>query len=217
MWRKYSWFVAAIAIAAGGLVQGTISARWGTPADVTAAASWLESLPRTIGNWDGTDFEFSSDELTAAEVVGCLSRRYVNRLDGNTITLLIFCGRPGPISLHQPTVCFPSSGMSLEDSPTLCQITANGTTAELWRGDFVKRAAGVPFYLRTFWTWHGKGGWQVPANPRVAFAREPYLLKMYVTQEFEGSGPQPAADACQDFIRDVITELQSVLPSQTAA
>src|SRR5579863_1142930 len=217
MWRKYSLVMAAITIIVGGIVQGTISARWGTSADLIVAAESLKSLPTTIGSWDGSDIELSADVLQAAEVTGCLSRRYVNRIDGNTLMLQIFCGRPGPISLHPPTVCFPSAGLSLEASPTRCQVVTGKTTAELLRGDFVKQEAGVPLRLRTFWTWHGRRGWQVPTNPRMTYARDPYIFKMYITKSFEGPGPQPAEDGCLDFIREVITELQAVLPPQAAA
>ncbi len=221
MWQKYSVTIAAIAMFAGGVAQGMLSHRWGTPANVIAAAESLKSVPKTIGTWDGTDFELSEEMLKTAEVTGCLSRRYVNRLDGNTVTLLIFCGPPGPISLHPPTVCFPSAGLALDAAPARCDVDAGTVAAEMWRGDFVKHAEGGPVRLRTYWTWygsrgHGQRGWQVPANPRVTFAREPYLFKMYVTRAIEGPVPRAEKDVSLDFIRAVITELQSVLPQASA-
>jgi len=216
MLQKYSVAIAAIMMIASGVVQGIMSERWGTSADVETAAETLKSFPTTIGVWDSSEFELSANMLKTAEVAGCLSRRYVNRVDGNTITLLIFCGRPGPISLHPPTACFPSAGLSLEAPPTRCRVSADGIVAELWQGDFVKQTGGIPVRLRTFWTWHGKDAWQIPANPRVTFAREPYIFKMYITRVLEGPGPRPAEDPCQDFIRLVITELQNVLPPPAA-
>lgn len=212
MWRYVPVVVSAIALVAGGIIPGrATTARQG---DIGAAVSALQALPATIGNWEGTQFEFPTDQLITADVAGCLSRRYVNRVDGNEITLIIFCGRPGPISLHAPTVCFPSAGLNLESDPARCTVSVDGISAEFWTGDFVKVDGGVPVRLRTYWAWHGNGAWQIPTNPRLTFASQPYIYKMYVTQAVDGSRANSADDPCRIFIRTILPDLQHVLGSQ---
>jgi Protein of unknown function (DUF3485) len=201
-----------MAIAAGGFVQShTTTAR---SVDIQPAVRALQTVPADIGAWEGSDFDFPADQLRVAEITGCLARRYINRLDGNEITLLVFCGLPGPVSLHAPTVCFPSAGLNLEGEPIRCTVSAGGISAELWSGDFVKLDGGVPVRLRTCWSWYGNQAFQIPANPRMTFARSPYLCKIYVTQAIEGNRPIAADDPCRAFIQAALPDLSRALNPQ---
>jgi hypothetical protein len=218
MWRRLSIVVSAVALVAGGVIQGHINSRWQSGHELMSAFPTIETLPTTIGNWEGQDFDFPEDQLRTADVLGCLSRRYVNRVDGTTINLLLFWGRPGPIALHPPTVCFPSSGLHLDALPVRTVVHSEGIAAEFLFGVFSKLEGGVPVRLHTYWTWsgrkrHGRNGWLVPDNPRMAFAREPYLFKMYVTHAIQGARRSSDEDACVDFIQLVLPELERVLPA----
>src|SRR5258708_6089628 len=170
MRRNVSIVISALALIAGGVIQGNIVSRWRQPEEMTNSFASLNTLSTAIGAWEGRDFDVPDDQLKTAEVMGCLARRYVNRVDGKTINVLLFWGRPGPVALHPPTVCFPSTGLVLDAPPTRAVVQSEGISAEFLNGVFSKLVAGVPVRLHTYWTWHGRSGWQAPDNPRVSFA-----------------------------------------------
>jgi hypothetical protein len=80
--------------------------------------------------------------------------------------------------------------------------------------DFRKEPSAVPLHIRTYWSWFGSGSWQVPTSPRVAFARQSRLFKMYVTQSTAGARRDSSDDACLKFIQSALPELQRAVQSR---
>ena len=126
------WLALALGVfltLSAGVLYGQYSQRWGPPADLTAAAAHLASLPHQIGNWKLA--EESPMENSAVEMLQCagyVNRRYVNQQTGQTINLAIIVGPPGPTAVHTPEICFSSRAYDvqgdrqkivLESSPTL--------------------------------------------------------------------------------------------------
>jgi Protein of unknown function (DUF3485) len=97
-------------VIAAGLVRGQWTRRWATSHAVEVALARLERVPVTLGNWRGRSLELDREQLTTAEIAGSIARRYENRRTGATVTVLLVCGRPGPISVHSPDICYPGAG-----------------------------------------------------------------------------------------------------------
>src|SRR5947209_2410247 len=100
-----------VIVTLSGVVHGVWTNRWGTAKAVQEAAEKLEkNVPMTIGEWDGQAKEMTEREIAIGEIDGYVSRSYVNRRTGSMVSLLIVCGRPGPISVHTPDVCYGGAG-----------------------------------------------------------------------------------------------------------
>ena len=52
------------------------------------------------------DMPAEAYEAAAAELEGWLARRYLHRRTGVVVHVLLLCGRPGPLSVHTPEVCY---------------------------------------------------------------------------------------------------------------
>src|SRR4051812_21450508 len=101
--KRYLPVIAAVVVLLfSGLVHGIWTERWTGREDLKAAAARLHQLPRKLGDWEGEDLQTAS--RSANGLTGALSRRYVHRPTGRTVTIFVGCDRPGPVSIHTPDV-----------------------------------------------------------------------------------------------------------------
>lgn len=212
--RRLLPYLAAIGLILGsGAVSGVWTERWRPSSAIQEAVARLEKVPMNVGDWQGRPSELDRRQLEAGNISGHLLRTYVNRKTGEELTTLVVCGRPGPISVHTPDICYQGAGYALERSPERVTVAADGSAGagEFFRGDFLKTTGAVPSGLRILWSWNGGGGWRAAENPRLAHAASGALYKLYVVRQFSGGGPTRVGD-------DVGIEfLRAWLPAADAA
>lgn len=199
-----------------GIVHGVWTDRWSDRSDLVQAAVALSDLPLVLGDWEGIDLEQGADRDTA--LAGTLSRRYTHRATGKVVSIYFGCGRSGPASVHTPEVCFAGSGYEVERPMAIAVPQgANMPKGEFWTARFVKEKAAGRTSLRLFWAWNARGEWKVSDNPRVAFAGERLLHKLYLIREM--SGPDEAADTDPsiEFMRELLPALQATCFRQPPA
>ena len=183
-------FLAATLAAA--VVQGRASGRWTPlpPLDPYIAA--LAAVPAQIGEWQGTDTVLDDpDSLKRGGIDGYLSRRYRDRRTGDEMVVLVVCGRPGPISVHTPDVCYRGAGFTAVGEAARADYPLADRKLTLWNLRFhppASRAGDADLEIR--WGWLAGQGVEAPVNPRIAYAGSPALYKLYVIQERR---PQAAA------------------------
>jgi hypothetical protein len=194
---------AAIVLIASGVVHGVWTDRWSDQGDLAESAQRLERLPIAIGEWHGTPVEMESDANSG--LAGMIARRYVHAKTGKAVTILLACGRPGPVCTHTPDVCYAGSGYEVEKPKrfALASVTAQAPP-EFWTARFVKERAAGKTNLRIFWSWHGAQSWQVADNPRLSFAGEKVLYKLYLVREMIQPDEPLDGDACIEFMQDFL-------------
>jgi hypothetical protein len=201
--------LAALPLIVGyGVVEGLWTNRWHSSGELKRAAARLDTVPLTIGEWQGDVQELEPWQVEKAELEGYLMRRYVHATSGEAVTVLLVCGRPGPISLHTPDVCYRGIGytpVKPEERKTL--EAGGGRTAEFWDATLQKRDAPAPDRLHIRWAWSATGEW-VAESPRARFARRAALFKLYVLQQLPGDDVQPTVDHAAHFLRLFLPELE---------
>jgi hypothetical protein len=209
MTRYLFLLVLGAAILADGYVCGRLSGRWNNNDEPARAAVRIQKLPLTLGKWQGETMELNQGVVERAGFTGYVFRRYTNEGSHAAVTMLLACGLPGPLSVHTPEVCYGASGYSLTGNPE--RWTPNqsdsATTAEFWKATFVRRDPNVSDKLRVVWSWNHKGIWGTADSPRWTYAGAPVLYKLYVTQEYSPRDDATDGEACLDFIRDCLSEL----------
>lgn len=211
MKRLITFSLVILAIVASGVVHGMWTDRWGAPLDVAAVATRIGEIPDDLGDWQGQPLE--QDSRPPKGVAGHLHRRYVNRRNGETVTVAIVGGRPGPISIHTPDACYGANGFEVATRTRYALPHEPGEpAAEFWAANFQKNRASERTQLRIFWAWSCDGTWQATDNPRLTFAREPILYKLYLIRELM-SPDQPLSpeDPCVALMQQLGPELQKVL------
>lgn len=218
MIRQLPYVIAVLLVLGAGAVQGVWTDRWSTSQELENAAARLEQVPMSFGDWVGTAQEFDAKEYARAGIVGGLFRRYTNRETGATVSVLIVCGRSGPISVHTPDVCYKGAGYSQLANYERAPVEGTKDNAFWWLR-MQKQNTIIPEYLGIHFAWSPDGEWHAtPVDAaRFTYAKYPYLYKLYVVRDLATT--EGSAEAAEDiaFIGQFIPELRKALfPSQPA-
>jgi hypothetical protein len=212
--RNLLLLVVAAVVVVDGYVYGLWTDRWAGSKELAAAAARVERIPLTIGDWKGETLELDPAAVEVAAFSGYVLRRYENQRTGAAVNMLVACGRPGPLSVHTPEFCFRGAGFRITTEGAARESLASessGTSCEFFKATFEPENAAVPERLRVLWSWHRKGAWVAPDNPRWRLAGMPVLHKVYVTQAFLPRNDTTDGEACRDFLRDLLPELDKLL------
>ena len=205
--RAILLIVALLMLAASGIIQGFWTDRWGASTQLAEAVARLERVPRYVGEWGADpkkDPPISDEELENAEVVGHLSRIYHHPTKGD-VNLLLLCGRPGPIAVHSPEICFPGEGFNLE----------GGESVRVAKAEFRMIRVGknklLPEHLRVFWSLSSGNGWSTPEDPRLTFVGSRFLYKLHVVRRLEKPDEPVKDDPTVEFLQVLLPILDEHL------
>jgi len=200
-----------------GMAQGWMTYRWTTNTAVMDAVSLLEHVPAQIGDWTSVDHEMPENEIEVGRIEGYVKREYVNGLTGARVHLLLMCGESGPISLHPPTVCFSGQGYHVVGQESHLSVKdGEGCSFDFHEADFGNSAIDDPTLTRLYWAWSTDGEWETPANPRVDFAGEPVLFKLYVSEQWVPSGIVNDTGVAESFMDEMLPVVRSALKRQVS-
>jgi hypothetical protein len=221
--------VIAIALVLGtGVVRARWASRYADTRDLKAAAERLAAVPPNAGDWIGTTRPFDVSMYKAAGIQGALMRTYRNQQTGQEMTLLIVLGRPGPIAVHTPDICYGGAGyrMLSDHIPVTVDGPSDSVLGQFWKLRMAKTEAAVPENLNVTYGWSADGRWQAPErDARFAFADALVLFKLYAVRTVppaivaKGEKVETETDPTADFLRAFLPELNRTLfpPAGAAA
>jgi hypothetical protein len=163
-----------------GALAGVWANRWGLSMSTREAAERLQSVPLALEGWEVHEMTLTDAEQRVGEIEGYLHRRYVNRATGAVVSVLVLCGRPGPISVHTPEVCYGGGGW---EQLAKSRWSPGAGPFEFDVLDMRKQGPTTSTQLRLYMAMGSRGAWSVPKRPRLAFAGQSALFKIYVTHE----------------------------------
>ncbi len=203
--------VVGVGVVAAAVAHGSLTGRWRPLLPLDGFTARLADVPKQVPGWAGEDVPLAdAEDLPRAGIAGHLHRRYTRGGTSDAVTVLIVCGRPGPISVHTPDVCYRSAGYTAVGDIDAPAVLVGARPVPCQRLRFRPPAGRVGAGdLEIRWAWSGSAGVSAPANPRIAFAGEPALYKLYVIRE-TGAG-KPAADPSEQFLSTFIPALEDAL------
>jgi hypothetical protein len=207
--RSLPAVVAVVFVTTSGLVHGLWSGRWSDGDILREATARLTLIPLIASEWEGRDLPMNPRQLKNAEVSGALQRHYVNRRSGSVVALTLLCGRPGPISVHTPDICYRSSGYE-EVGQAARYSSPENPGIDLWIRRFQKQTA-IPTQLRIFYGWTTNGVIEAPHSPRLTFAGRPVLYKLYLVRELLKANESIDSDPALDLLRVLRPQLRTTL------
>jgi hypothetical protein len=200
-------------VVVGGIVHGFWTDRWIRSRAPAEGAERLKTVPLSVGDWEGKTLSSSS---SPEAIAGQLYRRYVHRLNGTVITVALFTGLPGPVSIHTPDVCYKASGFQVASPLKYKYAGARGQpAAEFWTADLQKIKATEKLHQRIFWAWTTDGVWRAASDPRWEFAAKPILYKLYLVREMTSADEPLEEDPCIDLLHDLLPQLQKYVFSRS--
>jgi hypothetical protein len=210
----------ALALLAGDvLLYGSWTNRWTSSRELDEAVARLKAAPKELGEWQAEDLELSNREVAQAEIAGYLFRRYKNQRTGEAITILLLCGRSGPMSVHTPDICYRGAGYSQVGGEARTEVLRAGAEqpTKVWSANFAKEGPLTTSRLRISWAWKAQQSWEAPDNPRLAFAGRSALYKLYVVRQLNSSSERAEEELCQDFLSQLLPQLDRVLSSASVS
>lgn len=207
MLRLFPLIAGGTLLVLGGTVHGLWTDRWGASAAMRAAADRLQTVPLQVADWDGQDVEMNARHLAVADVAGHLSRRYVQRSTGSEVSVILLCGRPGPLAVHCPEVCFAGAGYGMDGAREKWTTPAGG---EFWVATF-RKPGPDPQALRIFWAWGTVGDWVASEHPRWQFSPAMPLYKLYVARPLVQPNEPFDAEPARRFLQAFVPELRKHL------
>jgi hypothetical protein len=211
MYRAILTACSAAFLVVSGVVHGLWTDRWTQDSEqIRVAAEKLALVPTTIGKWEGSDIQADNDPRLG--LAGVLARRYVHQENGKVVTVYLACGRAGPVCIHAPNACYIADGYAETESPHRVRVAGSGDpAAEFWTARYQRKRSDGESNLRIYWSWHDAKSWQVADNPRVAFAGEPVMHKLYVLRELSRATEPADGDICTEFMQELLPVLEQSL------
>jgi hypothetical protein len=213
MFRSLHMLVALLLIIGTGLAHGLWTHRWLHTDEPQASAARLNQLPLEFGTWRGMDSPVPPSALAIGEIVNYKQRRYFNRATGAEFTVLVVCGKPGPISVHTPEVCFPGAGFRMIGEPSAVSLALGDDfpQAEFRTARFQKQNSTEKVEMEAFWSWTTDGHWEAPSYPRLTYGRFPALFKVYIIRMVNSNRDAPEEDlkGARAFMVELTKAIQS--------
>jgi hypothetical protein len=201
----------SLALILSGLVHGRWTDRWTTSTAPAEAATRFDKVSEfVIGEWGKGEPIDAARTPADDQIAGTLQRRYKNGRN-QELAIVLVCGRPGPVSIHSPDICYTASGFTV-GTPT--RITVDGTKATFWTATATRVTATQESRLRLFWAWNAGDGWTASDDPRVAFARRPVLHKLYVVRDLDSLNEDVKKDPSLTFMQEFLPQLDATLFQQ---
>lgn len=197
-------------ILAAGYVHGRLTDRWTASRSSAAAVASIARLPMDLGSWHGQVQELDRAVIERGGIAGYAARRYVDARTGAAVSILLVCGRPGPIAAHTPEVCYPGAGYEQrgEAERRAVRVGPSGPPSEFLACTFARPAAPDSPEIGILWAWNGGAGWETSESPRLSFARHPNLYKLYVVVERRA---QSSEDPSAAFLEVLLPALKATL------
>ena len=176
-----------------------------------AAARALVAAPDQCGPWrKSEEHKFAPDVEGILNFAGAINRTYVNSETGQSVSVAIFVGPPGPTSTHTAAMCYSSKGYRLLSDTAELTIPGSGNAVNRFRQNLFESESFDKQRLEVCYAWRAGDLWEVPPVPRVAFGNALRLFKIQIAANFEQTDTIKDASVCRDF-------LQSFLPALDAA
>ena len=187
-----------------GVIQGTMSDRWGPPEEMLAAAGKLEDIPSEFGSWSAkSSSELSDSVVDMLECAGYILREYVNEETGESVQVGLLLGPSGSISVHTPDICFSSRDYEIHQKRQRVTVQTNGTDHEFWAMTFQSKDLDAEM-LRVYYAWTPDQEWSAPEEPRFTFASRPFLHKLQLASPLPPGANLEASDPCRNFLEDFL-------------
>ncbi len=205
--------VFGLAVAAAGVAHGLHTGRWQPSSGLDEAVRKLDGIPPTFGAWKGRDMAIDAESQSRAGIKGYVYRQYRNEHTGEEVTVLLVCGRPGPISVHTPDVCYEGAGYQPAGDQTRTEIRRDdGESSPFWSQRYrTPGTAARVGRLEILWSWTAGGGWAAPDAPRWTFARYPALYKLYAVREVPPAVHDGEDKPAKEFLAAFLPEVDRAL------
>ena len=210
--RLIAILVGLLVLVSAGVVHGLWTDRWHQSEQLALAVESFADLPDDLGPWKGQEYEQNPDELALTGAIGHYSRSFLDPDTGDRVLVILLVGKPARMSVHRPEHCYQAAGYTMHGEAVKAQIRGDGVeAAEFFTALFSREEASGPTQMRIFWAFSSGDRWEAPNSPRMRFARQGFLYKLYVIRNVVGSSGSLNNDPGVRLMGQLLPELKGTL------
>ncbi len=193
-----------------GFAAGARANRWGAVASLSALADRLEQLPTPLPGWTLlADRKVAPDAMRMLQCRGNFVRTYHSTQGGAQVTVAALLGSSGPLTLHNPDVCYSTKGFRVLQAPTQERLMVGGRELVVW-ATVLQNPEDPTNTLKVVWVWNDGSGWRAADHPRFQYAGATHLLKIQVVYELRSTSFAEHS-AIEEFLGQFLPRLERQL------
>ena len=216
---KY-WLCVVLGIAltaSSGIVYGRLSHRWGPVPDLIAAAQHLQTFPTHLGDWElFAEKPIAESAIRELDCAGHVHRDYVNGKTGQTISMFVIVGPPGPTAVHTPEICYSSRAYGVQTARRRVTLTnTNQNSSTFWSVRLRSNRVMAGQTLSVYYAWNGGKGWKASDSPRFEYGGRPMLYKIQLATLVTDTSKNETVSPCHGFLTELLKS-KAIASSQPA-
>ncbi len=205
----------ACAALACALVLGSGAVRWRQARLVEATLQLekespfpLDSLPMTLGDWVGEKTELDPQIVAGTGCNDLITRRYINRVTGVAVEVIVLHGPASDIFVHTPEWCYPQAGYSPAGDVMERTIPCLGAEALFRSAAYTKGDPVRPDTQEVAFSWRYHGHWTTTVNRPKEMERIAGMYKVQVSRRLQAAEARSVANPCEAFLELLVPELE---------
>ena len=217
-----SWALLACAALACALVLGSGALRWWQARRVEAMLQLerespfpLASLPMTLGDWVGEKTELDPQIVAGTGCNDLITRRYVNRVTGVTVEVIVLHGPASDIFVHSPDWCYPRAGYISAGEAMERTIPCGDAKMPFRSAAYTKGDPARPDTQEVVFSWRYNGRWTTTVNRPKEMARVAGMYKIQVSRRLQANEARTVANPCEAFLELLVPVLEAKIRGQS--
>ena len=214
------WILAVLCLVLSGITYRLLASHLETIFDTPISLPVpLNAFPKKVGNWVGKDLDIpniTKEYMEKHFADDFLSRQYVNNADKTWANVyVVYCSsRPAGMLGHQPRVCYPANGWTLESIESVQIRSLNGQQIHCSIHRFNKPAPAheqivvLNCYILNGQITADESDFSGPFGRRPNIAGDParYVAQVQISSVLENS--------VRNMARDIVDLVLSYLPDE---
>jgi hypothetical protein len=153
--------------------------------------------------------------LATLMCAGYINRTYVEQSTGDSVSVAIIVGPPGPTAVHTPEICYSSRDYAIKESRQAARVSdRSGVDHGFWK-TILRSTDPTAEQLCVFYAWTADGRWIASESPRFEFAGNPLLFKLQMAAPLP-PGRVKESNPGQRFLMDLLNADWEVTGSTTS-
>jgi len=179
----------------------------------------LKEFPKTLGDWhevEGTEITLDPQIARIAGSSDHLIRTYVNRRNGEQVSVMILYGLAYLVWPHTPDACYPAAGFKSVPPSGDVDIDVPETTikARFREQNFAKYQTGAGIYQQVYYSLRNAGEWGLNLENRwKSFRYNPGMFKVQVQRQVVAVG-KAENNSLKDLLGKIVQEIEQRLTAQ---
>jgi hypothetical protein len=211
----------ACAALACALVLGSGAVRWWQARRVEAMLQLerespfpLDSLPMTLGDWVGEKTELDPQIVAGTGCNDLITRRYVNRVTGVAVEVIVLHGPASDIFIHTPELCYPRAGYFPAGEVLERPIPCLDAKAPFRSAAYTKGDPARPDTQEVAFSWRYNGRWTTAVNRPKEMERVAGMYKVQVSRRIQAAEARSVANPCDAFLELLVPVLEARIRGQ---